>query len=179
MGQEDSSRLVKLSADGRTVRSTHVPGTVTELVADGSFVYATLTQGGGLLSAVRKLRDDGSTVWERRNPTESPDRRGASFRGLDVDARGNVYLTGTLSGDPEEGFDDDDFVRKYTPTGGVFDKVFGVPVVNTGGLGIDVAGSSELYVVGATDGEVTGRNNGGSDAFLARLDGQGRKVWER
>lgn len=71
-------------------------------------------------------------------------------------------------------------VRKYTPSGGVaYNRRFTDSATDAFGLGVAAASSSELYIVGSTDGKVNGKNNGGEDAFLLRLNGQGQKVWER
>ncbi len=70
-------------------------------------------------------------------------------------------------------------VRKYTPSGGVaYDRRFISPTTEASGFGVAAASSSELYVVGSTDGTVNGKTRGGREAFLMRLNAQGQKVWE-
>lgn len=44
---------------------------------------------------------------------------------------------------------------------------------------VSAADTGKVYLAGATDGKVNGRNNGGLDAFLLRLDSTGKKVWAR
>ncbi len=172
--------LVKMrGSDGkliwRTLTGSPFYGYATEAAASGSFVYVITSDDTTDFSPryVAKFRADGSRAWLRR---VAADR---AVNGLSADVQGNAYLTGTLSGSTQTDYYDP-FALKYTPSGGVaFDKVFSNPETDALAFDIGVAGPGELYLVGTTDGPVNGKNNGGNDAFLWRLNAQGQKVWER
>ncbi len=172
--------LVKLrGSDGkliwRTLTGSPFYGYATEAAVSGSFVYVIASDDTTDFSPryVAKFRADGSRAWLRR---VAADR---AVNGLSADAQGNAYLVGTLSGSTQTNYYDP-FALKYTPSGGVaFDKVFSNPATDAQAFDIGVASSSELYLVGSTNGLVNGKNKGGNDAFLLRLNAQGQKVWER
>jgi len=91
---------------------------------------------------------------------------------------GSVYLVGLT--DPERDDTTDLFARKYTPSGSVaWTYQAHLPRTYETAYGVSARSREEVYVSGATDGKVNGENYGGEDAFLLRLDGQGRKVWSR
>lgn len=124
--------------------------------------------GAGDSSSLTKYSTAGMRQWQRAL-TPSVFFYGG---GISADTSGNVYLAGSS--------DFDLLVRKYNAAGalswsyqprlaGTAENAFDVVARTTG----------ELYAVGATDGKVNGKNGGGYDAFLFRLNGQGGKVWSR
>lgn len=100
--------------------------------------------------------------------------------GISADSAGNVYLTETKAVSIVGESDYDLLVRKYTAAG-VLSWTYQPKLSSTKEYGADVAvrNAGEIYTVGSTDGKVNGRNNGGLDAFLLRLNSQGNRVWSR
>jgi hypothetical protein len=93
-----------------------------------------------------------------------------------ADGMGSVYITGWT-------YDPNDvqhpFVSKYTADGNFeWIRQFGsekrdyANAVSADGLG-------NVYVVGATNGNLAGPNAGGSDAFLSKFDAAGNHLWSR
>ncbi len=185
--------LLKLrGSDGQVLKTVDVTGDTARQVRVGGgsvYVYSVLNTPFHFEPRVSSFRPDGSRVWERRGDFEGDETLGnlsydAATGGISADARGNVYLTGafTVEGDGAgaDGYDTDVLVRKYTPAGTVaYNRRFTNLSAGALGRGVAALSEGELYVVGATGGEVNGKNNGGSDALLLRLNAQGQKVWER
>lgn len=100
--------------------------------------------------------------------------------GVSADSAGNVYLTETKVVSVVGESDYDLLVRKYTAAGAL-SWTYQPKLSSTKEYGEDVAvrNAGEIYTVGSTDGKVNGTNNGGLDAYVFRLNGQGQKVWSR
>ncbi len=148
--------------------------------SDGVYIQGDVSNDQGSASAAYKIGLDGTLIWVRPGSYWSP-RSHEYIEDVGIDAQNNVYLVGTSQVENPIGvFDTDYFIRKYNSAGGLlFDKRMADPEADAGGYELSVMSPNEFYIVGLTDGEVNGRNNGGYDAFLMRFDGQGRKIWER
>ena len=118
-----------------------------------------------------------------------------SGRGIDVDAAGNVYVTGqtasasypTTAGVFDRGYNNntDVFVTKLDSSGStiVYSTFIGGSAFDSGnGLAVDEAGA--VYVAGfsgslnypTTPGAFDTTQNGGSDAFVSKLDPSGSRL---
>jgi uncharacterized protein (TIGR03437 family) len=92
-----------------------------------------------------------------------------------------VYVCGDTFG-PFEGFanagNKDVFVRKYDLSGNLqWTRQFGTAANESGlGLGADASG---VYVVGETEGGISGSNAGSADAFVRKYDPAGNELWTR
>lgn len=184
--------LFKLrGSDGKQLELSPVGGQYAqdvEVAGEAVYVYSVFDAPYNNQPVVSKFRLDGSSVWERRGYLEGDVTSGnlrydAASGNISADAQGNVYLTGAFviekDGAGEDDYDPNVLVRKYTPSGGVaYNRRFVDLGTDAYGSGVATSGS-ELYVVGSTDGRVNGKDNGGRDAFLMRLNAQGQKVWER
>jgi hypothetical protein len=129
---------------------------------------------------VQKYNASGSVTWQR---TVAGNEYGpVEPNSLAVDANDNVFLAGSMyvyrEGDGNA--DRDFFARKYTASGGL-SWIYQPRLKGTNELarGVSAKGSGNVYVVGTTGAKVNGKNSGGYDAFLLRLNGQGQKVWSR
>ncbi len=161
--------LWQVPIDARTDLRVAVSGT-TVYVAGGGYEAGTNTFNGLLT----KYNAAGGRQWQRVT--------GSFFigGGISADSAGNVYLTETKAVSVVGESDYDLLVRKYTAAGAL-SWTHQPKLSSTKEYGEDVAvrNAGEIYTVGSTDGKVNGRNNGGLDAFLLRLNGQGNRVWSR
>ncbi|MEI7609884.1 MAG: DUF4347 domain-containing protein, partial [Rhodospirillaceae bacterium] len=132
-----------------------------------------------------------------------PDSQGSSGndigRAIAVDASGNVYVTGSFTGtvdfDPGPGIttmtsagSTDIFIEKLSATG---DLIWTARLGGSGadiGYGVTVDGSGNVYATGSFSGTADFNpgagtanltSNGGTDAFLEKLDSSGTYVWAK
>jgi hypothetical protein len=103
--------------------------------------------------------------------------------GIDVDAQGNVYVTGPTNGSLDEqppcgGFDI--FVTRYNPDGAkAWTRQLG-SAGNDTGTAVRVDPSGNVYVAGAVTGSLDGLPaRGGEDVVLAKYAADGTKLWTR
>ncbi len=136
---------------------------------------------GGADGLVSKVDGFGRPVWHVQFGTEKDDRASA----VAVDADGNAYVVGTVNGalfdtlfevNPRGG--DDAFVFLLDPAGSVVWSTQVGTLAADVGLGVALGPDDALYVVGATEGSLGGRNAGGAEAFVQRLDARsGEAEW--
>ena len=132
-----------------------------------------------------------------------PDSQGSSGndigRAIAVDASDNVYVTGSFTGtvdfDPGPGVttmtsagNTDIFIEKLSATG---DLIWAARLGGSGadiGYGVTVDGSGNVYATGSFSGTADFNpgagtanltSNGGTDAFLVKLDSSGTYVWAK
>src|SRR5262249_35552266 len=149
----------------------YVIGTTT-----GAFPGQTAT--GGSDTFLRKFDASGADIWTRQFGTGLP---GATDTARAVDADGNVYVAGEVTGFlPGQTITraPDVFLRKYDASGNeVWTREFGsnsipgigtVPADSAGGISVDANGN--VYVAGFTFGILAGQTNAGSqDAFVRKF----------
>lgn len=161
--------LTKYSPDGAVLWRVEVSAAVdnlSDVAVGGGAVYVGATAYlDSSNTALLKYSTEGDLEWER-------DIGSSDSYDLDADTAGNAYVTRNVNGDLG--------VRRYTPAGDV-GWVYQPRLAGTreSASAVDARSSSEVYAVGGTDGKVNGINNGNTDAFLLRLNGQGSKVWSR
>ncbi len=115
--------------------------------------------------------------WVRQFGTVATD----AANGVATDAEGNVYLAGqtggSLAGPNRGGYDV--WVAKYNPAGQrLWRQQFGTDAYESAnGVAIDAKGN--VYLSGYTEGALVDTNGGAADAWLAKFDSQGRKLWSR
>lgn len=100
----------------------------------------------------------------------------------------NMGLTVTGKGEPVLAYagpssrvehDTDAFVTKYTRGGArLWRREFGT-LEHDGALGVAAQGVGALYVSGYSYADLAGPNKGLTDAFVRKLDAQGRTLWTR
>jgi hypothetical protein len=98
-----------------------------------------------------------------------------------VDAAGNVYITrdtnGNLDGQANAG-DYDAFIAKYDSSGNKqWVKLLGSTGTDYGrGVAVDTSGNA--FITGYAGGNLDGQANAGSsDAYIAKYDSSGNKLW--
>lgn len=163
--------LTKYSAEGAVVWRVDVGwdedfNNLGNVAAGGDAVYV-----GSVTDTVLKYTPAGERQWRRDlSFSLSPD--------FSADDAGNLYVSSARQ--VGEAFNDDLLVLKLTPAGEVsWTYQPRLPRTRELALGVVARGRGEIYAVGFTDGPVNGKNYGNYDAFLLRLNGQGRKVWSR
>ncbi|MBI4330326.1 MAG: SBBP repeat-containing protein, partial [Chloroflexi bacterium] len=151
----------------------------------GNFYVSGYTQGdlsgqnaGGLDAFVRKYDSSGTEQWTRQFGTSGNDE--ASF-GLAVDGAGNVYVAGATNGNlsgANAGLFDA-FVRKYDGSGAQqWTSQFGTTGEDRA-YRVAVDGAGNVYAAGYTNGNLSGQNAGGYDAFVRKYDSSGAEQWTR
>jgi subtilisin-like proprotein convertase family protein len=150
-----------------------VTGTFT---GTATFGEQTFTSSGETDIFVAKLDANGDFLWAWE-PGSSPGYEYAL--GIEADAAGNVYVTGRLF----DGAIHNILVVKLDSNGNTqWQKVFGGPG-SGGGLALDVDRDDFVYVTGrfweTIDFDVETRldSQGGSDAFVMKLDTNGNLEW--
>lgn len=103
---------------------------------------------------------------------------GTPNAGLTTDGGGNVLLAypGPSSRDRR---DVNAYLAKYSRSGSrLWRREFGTPDTD-GALSVAAYGTSALYVAGYSYADLGAGNKGFADAFLKKLDAQGRTLWTR
>jgi hypothetical protein len=135
------------------------------------------TNAGGNDAFLVKYDSTGIKVWTRQLGSTVSD---VAYR-VAIDSNNNVYITGSTSGslDGSNAGSIDAFLAKYDSTGSI------IWTRQMGSTGEDIAFSvaidsnNNVYISGYTFGSLDGTNAGLADAFLAKYDSTGIKVWTR
>ena len=177
----DTGRVYAFSAQGAELWAATFAGQAVELAAsaDGSsFVVGYGASADPLANTnvqLAKYTAAGAAAWVRA-------ASGGGYRdvsALAADGAGGVLVG--LSGEDQLGGPDDEdvFVRRFAAAGAqVWTKTF-ASAADDYLFDIAALGASEYYLVGTTTGDLGGRNRGGSDTFVLRLNGNGTQVWAR
>lgn len=168
-----------------------------ELCITGEF-FSTMSWGDFTLDAgtweatifVTKLNSDGEPIWAQKAGAG-----GYAFgKGVDMDADGNAYITGTYRGTIAMGgltlpgpgdMSSDVFVAKCASADGTFQWALrGDGPLSDGAAGITVDAAGNSYINGAyadtwTLGTATLQTNGGIDGYLAKVSPNGEALWAK
>ena len=126
---------------------------------------------------VAKYNAAGRALWKRQLGTAEND----AASGVATDAAGTVYLTGatlgSLGGHYQGNFDA--WMAKYNAAGhALWKRQFGTKTVEAS-LRVATDAAGNVYLSGMTSGSLGGANNGLFDAWVAKYDAAGRKLWTR
>ena len=177
--------------------NVYVTGTFLETVDfDPSIDDYFLTSNGNYDVFVQKMDANGNFIWAKSFGGASVDR-GYS---IDVDALGNVYVTGEFQADvdfnPNSGIfnlssngSSDAFIQKLDANGNfVWAKSIGGPS-NESGNSIFIDRYDDVYVTGSFKSTVVDFDpsnatfdmitNGDRDIFIEKLDGEGNFIWAK
>jgi hypothetical protein len=101
--------------------------------------------------------------------------------GVAIDSNNNVYITGNTEGDldgPNAG-SVDAFLAKYDSAGTlVWTKQLGTSSSDQA-YSVAIDSNNNVYITGSTAGSLDGPNAGEDDAFLAKYDSTGDRVWTK
>jgi len=129
---------------------------------------------------VRKYDSDGDEIWTLRFDAKRID----IARSVAVDRAGSTYVVGDAVGVLVEVNtileSAATFVRKFDSNGTqVWTRQFSVGKL-TGGKGLAVNNSGDVYVTGPTFGALPGQTSvGASDAYIRKYDSNGKELWTR
>jgi len=186
--------VAKLDPDGKTLWLRQVGGSADDramgvaLAPDGGVYVTGQTSGnvpGGSSSGAGdaflvKFDANGERQWVRQFGTSGAD----VAAGVAVGPTGNVFVAGdtngTFTGNGYAGGDRDAYVAKFDASGDlVWIRQFGSPGDDRGrGVAVDQGGN--VVVTGFTRGAMpTNAPGGEADAYLAKFDGNGQRVWLR
>lgn len=132
-------------------------------------IFIAKYDGAGNRLFTKQLGAPGKTVWPQ---------------GLAVDGSGNSYITGytsaDLDGNLRAGFQDM-FLTAYDSSGTKrFTKMFGVAGASVQGLGAICDSAGQVYITGYTNAGLDGNLLAGTaDAYLAKYDGSGTRLFVR
>lgn len=205
VASSSNGMIVKYTSSGaqvfRTTRNFGYKGTNDLALGPNEEIAATSTdnisEGTVVVYSVHAFSPDGKRLWQEQYYGDLADSVSPYVA---FDPTGNVYLTtehwacdggfvfsGTGEGVTCESGSDTDpersaiLVNKYTPSGALTWS----RVINKNRSGVDAStaiaafSENELYLVGKTVNSVNGQKEGGTDAFVARLDGRGKVAWSR
>jgi hypothetical protein len=146
-------------------------------------VYLTGDTFGDLEGQNAGNRDSWVAKYDTTGKQQWIDRFGSSefdnSTGIAIDKNGNVYLTGYTDGNLEgqNAVGADAWVAKYDTTG----KQQWIDQFGTSGVdfsyGIATDSNGNIYLTGATDGNLEGQNAVGADAWVAKFDTTGKQQW--
>jgi uncharacterized delta-60 repeat protein len=132
---------------------------------------------GGGDAFLAKYNSAGTLLWIRQLGTSAQDHGYA----VAADSMGNVYISGSTSGSlggPNAG-SHDAFLAKYSSAGVLlWVRQFGTSAYE-GSSGVAVDNNGHVYIIGVTDGSLGGPSAGFRDAFLAKYDSAGTRLWIR
>lgn len=101
--------------------------------------------------------------------------------GVAADSKGNVYISGNTTG-PLAGTyhgEEDAWVAKYNSSGAlVWDRQLGTSSLDES-RGVATDSKGNVYISGLTGGSLAGPNQGYADAWVAKYDSSGTRLWDR
>jgi hypothetical protein len=148
----------------------------------GNIFFTGLNYGTGSNAAnydafLGKYNSNGNLMWSRQLGTPAYD----AGRGVSVDAQGNAFITGetygSLGGPNLDGWDA--YLSKYSADGNIlWTRQFGASTWDES-LATAVDGDGNVVIGGFTEGGLGDQLWGGRDAFLAKYDTNGNRLWIR
>jgi hypothetical protein len=146
-------------------------------IAGDTFGSLDGANAGAANAYLAKFDPDGHRLWTRQVGSAAGD----VATGISTDHNGNVYIAGQTDGslDGANAGQSDAFLAKFDPSGThLWTRQMGSASLDYAN-GISVDGNGNVFVTGITDGSLGGANAGGDDAFVARYDPDGNRVWVR
>ncbi|MEE8484497.1 MAG: SBBP repeat-containing protein [Nitrospinota bacterium] len=184
--------ITKHSSDGNLQWTVLVGTTASDVGSDiavdssGNVIIVGSTDGGlgggtnaGASDAfIAKYDSTGTNTWTKLLGSTGYDYAYA----VATDSNDNIYVTGKTNSDLNDEVnsgDVDAFIAKYDSTG----TLLWLKLLGTVGYeeGLDVTTDSDgnVYICGYTNGDLSGTNSGGTDAFMAKYTSSGTKKWTK
>ena len=168
MGTSGEDNALALATDAQG--NVYVAGSTEGELSPGQ-------QKGASDAYLAKFDFRGDQQWVKQIGTSDYD----SAMALTTDAQGNVFIAGATTGELFSGQQKgtmDAYVAKYDTNGSHqwSQQLGGADSTEATALATDENGN--VYIAGATLGELTpGQQQGAWDAFLAKYDGRGNRLW--
>ena len=153
-------------------------------VGSDGHIYATggVSEEGGVFpdfdTFISQFTDDGTHNWTQILAFSGGN---SAAYGITTGSDGSIYITGITSGylngqSNSGGFDV--FITKYTSSGSqVWTQLLG-SIGDDSATSITMGSDGSIYITGTTNGNLDGyTNNGLTDAFIAKYNSDGTKVW--
>lgn len=171
----------KLSADGDHLWTRQLGTTAGDYANDVSVddygnVYISGNTRGSLVGQsagstdgfIVKYDENGEQIWAQQLGAYLYD----DAPGVSADPFGNVFARVTLASSW--------YVNKYDADGGLlWSEPLGVSDHNHYDYGLSADGLGNVYVTGATSGDLGGKNAGEKDAFVSKYGPDGQLIWIR
>ena len=168
--------IVKIDSAANTIWSIQIGS-----IEDDEFTYVTVDKSGNIYATgfmgvaeknkltknqdilVVKLNSDGEIIWQKQYGTDSTETAG----NIVVDTNGDIYITGTTRGvmGSESKGQDDCFILHLDNDGNQLNVLQFGTSGNDSGHGITIGQNSNIYICGATDGNMASKNSGKLDLF--------------
>ena len=124
------------------------------------------------LTTIRAFDDYDKQLWSKTQTGLT----GMVIASIKTDRSGNLYLAGKYTASSGNR---DAFARKLDTSGKVlWTKTFGTSAYDDARDIATVTGAG-IYITGETQGALAGKNLGGSDGYLRKLDSNGNPLWTR
>lgn len=163
------------------------PSVLSNDVATDSFgnVYITGNTGGALAGIyqgkadafIAKYNSSGTLEWKQQLGTSLDD----VSRGVAVDSNGNVYISGSTDGalaGTKQG-ESDVWLAKYNSSGTLEWKQQLGSSRGDISRGVATDSNDNIYISGETTGALAGVHQGASDAWVAKYNSSGTRLWDR
>jgi hypothetical protein len=135
------------------------------------------TNAGNTDAFLRKYDAAGTVLWTRQLGTTGFDESTS----VSADALGNVYISGETEGSlggPNTG-SYDAFVSKYNSSGALqWTRQTGTSQFDDSN-GVETDGLGNVYLLGNTNGSLSGPNAGNTDTFVRKYNAAGTLLWTR
>jgi len=137
------------------------------------------TNNGNFDAFITKYNPNGTKVWTKLLGTSGYDYANALTTGNDGAIYVSGFTTGNLDGQTNSGYSDT-FITKYNSDGTkVWTKLLGTSGYDPA-YDLTTGKDGAIYVSGSTGGNLDGQtNNGYDDAFIAKYNPDGTKVWTK
>jgi Ca2+-binding RTX toxin-like protein len=137
------------------------------------------TNQGSFDAFIAKYDQNGNRLWVRQfGGNHSEDSKG-----ITSDSKGNVYVTGYTESSLEPGANPggtDAFIAKYAANGAqIWVRQLGTSDRSDHAFGITSDSADNVYITGYTKGSLGASNQGDEDAFIAKYDQNGNRLWVR
>ncbi|MGD9125783.1 MAG: SBBP repeat-containing protein [Planctomycetia bacterium] len=162
---------------------TYYDDTVTGLAIDGSGnLYVTGYRGVSLLdydAFLKKYDSTGNPIWTQSwgYPGTLGHFRIDAAMDVAIDHSNNVYITGVTQGSDDNS--GDFFLIKYDDDGNLLWEKEAGTSSSDAGTGLTIDSSNNVYITGATAGNLSAINEGENDAIARKYNSNGQLLWAK
>ncbi|NJL67805.1 MAG: hypothetical protein HC894_15600 [Microcoleus sp. SM1_3_4] len=123
---------------------------------------------------ISKYNSAGELIWQRQTGTTGYDAASS----LAVDNDGNAYAIGWTDGNGGNSSDRIAWISKFDSNGNeIWKKQLGTSDYDVSKGAISIGSDGSLYIVGRTNNNLPGISQGSTDAWVAKYDSNGNRIW--